>query len=478
MSRYWLWAFGLYGALSSACTPAAPERLIEPHAASVRLSKVPAPLAAAAAAPIACFADLLCLADIHLPKDAAQAGGRVSITYIWSVRREPGRSWKAFLHGSTSASAAHRFNDDHHPGSPSYPMARWAPGDLIKVTRSLSLPKNLPSARYELWGGFFQGDERLRVSSGMDDGRDRARFGVIRVDGKKVPKPRATVRRLKAELSIDGRLDEPDWARAERLGPFWKYDGEGRGRYQTYARLLWDDEALYIGFMVADSDIRSDYTERDDELWKSDVVEVYLDPDADGQQYIELQLSPNNVVFDALFRSHRAPPWEEARGWNMAGLQSATSRGTLPGRPATTGWFAEIRIPWADLSPANGAKPEIDSRWRANFFRVDQSAAGIRNVSWSPVSTDPNRADFHNLDRAGTLIFADTPAALRNRILQSQPPAANPAPQPTEAPAQPGVAPAQPTVAPAQPSAAPAQPTVAPAQPSAAPSGTGAAPSH
>jgi hypothetical protein len=405
MSRHWLWAFGLYGALNSACTPAAPERLIEPHASSVRLGKVPSPLAAAAAAPIACFADLICLADIRLPKGPVQAGGRVSITYFWSVRREPGRSWKAFLHGSTSASAAHRFNDDHHPGSPNYPMARWAPGDLIRVTRSLSLAKNLPSDRYELWGGFFQGAERMRVSSGMDDGRDRARFGVIRVEGKKVPKPRARVQRLKTELSIDGRLDEPAWSKAERLGPFWHYDGEGRGRYQTYARLLWDDQALYLAFEAPDTDVHTPYSKRDDPIYESEAVEIFIDADGDGDEYIELQVAPNGVQFDARFKGGARQNMDQA--WNHEYQAKVHIDGTLNDpSDKDRGWTAEWRIPYAGI-PDLASAPKVGQSWKINLFRLERIRRGGKVVGTDATAwSAPLSGDFHRLERFGVITFA------------------------------------------------------------------------
>ena len=449
------------------------------------------------------FGDKVRLVGVDISPANPVPGGKITLDFYWEALDEVSSEgdWMIFVHleGPTEDGSVARVLADHYAvedgpgGAGLYPVSEWSKGEVIKDSKTVDLVdprgRKVGPGEVKLYTGIFDAEayrtreedvrlELVNTDAVKHDGRGRLEAAAFMV-GTIAPfeGPELQVRRAIQPLTIDGKLDEAAWSAAMNSPAFGTTHGLPAPQgTRTQTKLLWDDEALYIGFMVADSDIRSDYTERDDELWKSDVVEVYLDPDADGQQYIELQLSPNNVVFDALFRSHRAPPWEEARGWNMTGLQSATSRGTLPGRPATTGWFAEIRIPWADLSPANGAKPEINSRWRANFFRVDQSEAGIRNVSWSPVSTDPNRADFHNLDRAGTLIFADTPAALRNRILQRQPPAAIPAPQPTEAPAQPGVAPAQPTVAPAQPGAAPAQPTVAPAQPSAVPAQPSAAP--
>ncbi len=405
MSWHWLWAFSLCGSLASACSSGAPERLIQPRAGTVKVGAVPASLVSAAASPIACFADLVCLAAIRLPQTSVQAGTRLKVTYYWSVRREPGRSWQVFIHGGTGAAASHRFSDDHHPGAPSYPIQRWAQGDLIEVTRSLHLPKDLPSDRYELWGGLFQGNERLRVSSGSDDGRRRALFGAIKIEGKSVPKPRARVQRLTTPLIIDGVLDEPAWGQAQRLGPFWRYDGEGHGRYQTYARLLWDDQALYLAFEAPNQDVHTPYTKRDDPIYESEAVEIFIDADGDGDEYIELQVAPNGVQFDARFKGGARQNMDQA--WNHAYEAKVHVDGSLnDGSDVDRGWTAEWRIPYAGM-PDLAAAPKPGQSWKINLFRLDRRRRGDKVVGTDATAwSAPLSGDFHRLERFGVITFA------------------------------------------------------------------------
>ena len=62
--------------------------------------------------------------------------------------------------------------------------------------------------------------------------------------------PRAT-----GPITIDGRLEEPDWQRAWR-SPVLE---DSRGRSAPYAdvRLMGDDEKLYVAVYVADDDLRT-----------------------------------------------------------------------------------------------------------------------------------------------------------------------------------------------------------------------------
>jgi len=48
-----------------------------------------------------------------------------------------------------------------------------------------------------------------------------------------------------------------------------------------------------------------------------------------GQDYIELQVSPANVVFDALFKEHRTPDWHEAKAFDIEGLKTAGRKAAL-----------------------------------------------------------------------------------------------------------------------------------------------------
>jgi hypothetical protein len=405
MPRHWLGSFGLCGALAGACSPAPPQRLIESHAASVKISEVPASLVSAALSPVACFGGMVCLADIRLPSEPVEAGKHVKITYFWSVRREPGAAWKVFVHGSTGPSVGHRFSDDRDPGGGSYPIARWRVGDLIQETRKFKLPNNLPSDRYELWGGFFQDGERMMVSRGLDDGKRRARFGSLHVKGLEVPVPKSRVARLSQPLIIDGKLNDVDWAKAQRLGPFWRHDGSGKGRFATFARLLWDDAALYLAFEAEDPDVHTPYSKRDDPIYESEAVEIFIDADADGDDYIELQVAPNNVQFDARFAGGARQNMDKA--WNHPYETAVSVDGSLnDGRDKDRGWTAEWRIPFAGI-PDLAVAPKAGDSWKVNLFRLDRLRRGAKIVGTGATAwSAPLSGDFHRLERFGSITFS------------------------------------------------------------------------
>ncbi len=76
-------------------------------------------------------------------------------------------------------------------------------------------------------------------------------------------RPTYTVYRAGTPIQVDGRLDEPAWVGAPSVGAFvfpWYESGK---QEQTVAKILWDDQNLYVGFICEDAHIWAEHTIRD-----------------------------------------------------------------------------------------------------------------------------------------------------------------------------------------------------------------------
>lgn len=60
------------------------------------------------------------------------------------------------------------------------------------------------------------------------------------------------------KLKIDGKLNESSWNKAASTAPFVDISGEGfpTPKYETTAKMLWDDEFLYVGAVLQEEDIK------------------------------------------------------------------------------------------------------------------------------------------------------------------------------------------------------------------------------
>ena len=90
--------------------------------------------------------------------------------------------------------------------------------------------------------------------------------------------PRYEVKRISAPLTIDGKLDEKEWAATPGVSLQFLWESQTGAKQTTRARLLWDAQALYVGFDADDVDITAQYQQRDDPTYRDDAVEIFINP--------------------------------------------------------------------------------------------------------------------------------------------------------------------------------------------------------
>ena len=149
---------------------------------------------------------------------------------------------------------------------------------------------------------------------------------------------------------LDGRLDDPVWTNAIAFTDFvQKNPDAGRpGSEPTAVRILYDDEALWVGIDCVQqrSSIVRRLTRRDRGV-DADRVEIDLDSRATGRDAFHFQVNAAGVLVDALRYNDTEinPDWDETWEAQVAATQ--------------TGWSAELRIPFRALRYAR----EPGQRW-------------------------------------------------------------------------------------------------------------------
>lgn len=236
--------------------------------------------------------------------------------------------------------------------------------------------------------------------------------GAVAVPSLDVPR-----RPADAPITIDGALDEPAWRSAVDTGAFVD-PGTSRSPARLpvggRARLLWDDTALYVAFDVLDRTIRGGFPADavDPHLWERDTVELMIDPDGDGdnRDYYEIQVSPQNLVFDSRFDDYNAPRGGDRgpfghQAWS-ARLESAVHlRGSIDDDgDDDEGYVVELRIPWSSFDRARKAPPAAGDTWRMNLYAMEDNGG----AAWSPLLGQGN---FHRASRFGRVRFVADRAA-------------------------------------------------------------------
>jgi hypothetical protein len=187
--------------------------------------------------------------------------------------------------------------------------------------------------------------------------------------------------------------------------PFVQTLNGAAARFEARARVVFDDTHLYVAFQVTDRNLQSPHRNADDHLWEQDCVEVFLDPDGDGRNYFEIQVSPRGVVFDTRYDSRRQPQPFGHVDWQSEAQVGVALRGTLDDDQVDEGYYVELRVPFTALAAGATptAPPTPGSTWRMNFYVMDKSPQGQDAAGWSPVLVP----DFHATDRFGRVTFHD-----------------------------------------------------------------------
>lgn len=211
-------------------------------------------------------------------------------------------------------------------------------------------------------------------------------------------------------IKVDGKLDETSWKRAASTEPFVDISGENFPApvKQTTAKILWDDNYLYIGATLEEDNITGRLTQRDTIIYHDNDFEVFLDPDCDGVNYFEIENNALGTVFDLMLDKPYRSGGSFFIPWDCQGLQLAVShQGTINNpKDRDRSWTVEIAIPF-DALRRDFADPRSYKTWRINFSRVQWLKAGgpEENWVWSPTG----KVDMHMPDRWGLLNFIDAP---------------------------------------------------------------------
>jgi hypothetical protein len=173
---------------------------------------------------------------------------------------------------------------------------------------------------------------------------------------------------------IDGRLDEPAWSPAPVAAGFT----QNRPRpgapsvLRSEARVLVDDEAIYIGLTYFDPEpakILAPLARRDDETI-SDWSFVEIDSRHDRRSGFSFGVNPRGVQVDGLWVDDIVydPSWNAV--WESAARMNAD------------GWTVEVRIPFSQLAFSLPPGDRTEMIWGINFYR--NSPARGESSNWSP----------------------------------------------------------------------------------------------
>lgn len=370
-------------------------------------------------------------------------GSEAKVTFYWRCDQTLDDGWLLFTHVVDEASGQRSNLDwvgplrENRENKQVLGPSRWEKGKVYADVQTFTMPDfgETMGPSVTLKTGIWKGDGRLHITAGPSDG-DNA-FAVVQVQTGKgaaavqhPPKgnvPRLEVTKLVGatpsappeKIVIDGKADEKAWQTAPWTGLFVDV-GTGGPHHgaptRGSAKLLWDDQNLYVFFQVKDKIPHGGFTDPKSQedswtttgqpmLWTKDTVEIMLDPDGDGDNidYYELQVNPQNKVFHTQYDGYNTPK-KDPRGpfghedWDPKLKSAVFIHGELDKASEDAGYDVEIAIPWASFTKAKQVPPKHGDTWRMNFYAMENNGG----CSWSPILGQGN---FHKASRFGRVVW-------------------------------------------------------------------------
>jgi hypothetical protein len=229
--------------------------------------------------------------------------------------------------------------------------------------------------------------------------------------------------RARGPIRVDGRLDDEAWQAAPWTDAFVDIEGDirPRPRFQTRAKMLWDDTYFYVAALLDEPHVWGTLTKHDSVIFHDNDFEIFIDPDGDNHEYYEIEINALNTEWDLFLKKHYRDGGPAINEWEIPGLKTEVHvNGTLnnPG-DTDSSWSVEFAIPWKVLAEFahRPAPPRDGDQWRVNFSRVEwrheivdgqyRKVPKTRedNWVWSPQGV----IDMHRPERWGYVQFSTAP---------------------------------------------------------------------
>jgi Domain of unknown function (DUF5916)/Carbohydrate family 9 binding domain-like len=224
------------------------------------------------------------------------------------------------------------------------------------------------------------------------------------IDVETALRPTVQAFRTANRPSIDGRIDEAEWAMAPAITNFVQQLPKTGypARFQTVVRVLYDADHLYIAATLLDPEPKKAIIagkERDFTSGSSDLFGLVLDTFKDRRNSFLFVVNPAGAVRDEQTYNDSRTVVEAWEG--------VTKVRTLIG---DTAWTVEMEIPLRTLRFDASRSPQD---WGVNFIRR------VRRTSetsyWAPLE---RQYRVHRMSKAGTLTGLDSLRPVRNLQLK------------------------------------------------------------
>ncbi len=204
------------------------------------------------------------------------------------------------------------------------------------------------------------------------------------------------VSRLEQSIDIDANWDKPQWQNAESV-LIQNYMGNIPAfQPHTEARMLYDNNNIYVIFKVSDRYVLCQNTNTNDPVWEDSCVEFFFAPDVNfPERYFNLEVNCGGTAL----MNYSIVPREQFIKLEIDDIAKIEIAHSLPKIvfPEITDsvtWTIEYKIPFKVLEKYSKiTRPEKGVVWKGNFYKIAANTSNPHYITWSVVENE--EPDFH-----------------------------------------------------------------------------------
>jgi len=228
---------------------------------------------------------------------------------------------------------------------------------------------------------------------------------------------------------IDGVIDDKEWLTVPWTEDFKDITGVELPPpcIGTRVKMMWDDSCFYVAAEIPESNLWATYDKHDMVIFHENDFEVFLDPDKDTHDYLELEVNALGTIWDLLLTKPYRDGGKPLNSFDIKGLKYGVRCYGSLNKPGDTDekWTIELAYPWQVIKEITGGKmgkPSAGDYWKVNFSRVqwdlevkkdlyvklkDDSGRDRKehNCVWSP----QGMVNMHMPEKWGLVIFCHQP---------------------------------------------------------------------
>jgi len=215
------------------------------------------------------------------------------------------------------------------------------------------------------------------------------------------------VKRALGTVELADEWDQGQWKHAEIL-ELTHWMGDKPEHFpKTQAKVLYDDNNLYVFFRVEDCYVRAVADKIHGKVWEDSCVEFFFTPQ-DQSEYEYFNLETNcggRMLFRYNDQRRKTETYVKESDCELIEVHHSLPRFIINEITEPMVWTLRYKLPFRAIARyAKITKPLAGVSWKANFYKCSENSSHPHWLTWARV--DFPTPNFHLPQYFGTLQFA------------------------------------------------------------------------